>query len=426
MAFEKTVNRKEVGAWALYDWANSAFTTLILTFVFGTYFTRSVASDPTGGASQWSYAIALSGFFLLFLGPVCGAIADHTGRLKSWILAGGVLCLAGTAMLFFGVPQSDAETIFIVLLGLVIANIGFELAIVFYNSLLSNVAAPSQLGRVSSYGWALGYAGGLCSLVCVLLLFIGVAGLRPFIELPTDNALHIRSVAPFTVFWFAVFALPLFLFVPDSQPINVTTTEALKKGLVSLKAGFANLLIDKPWRNFLIGSAFYRDGLNTLFAMGGIYAAQKYNLETSDILLFGIGMNVTAGAGAYAASFIEDRAGSFRVVRFSLVGLLLAGVFVLFAQNQVQFFIAALSLGFFVGPVQSASRTIVTRLSTPDVIAENYGFYALTGRAAAFLGPFCYALATDLLHDQAAGLATILIFWMLGFAFIYKLNDRYD
>lgn len=426
MAFEKTANRKEIRAWALYDWANSAFTTLILTFVFGTYFTQSVAADPITGASQWSYAIAISGFVLLFLGPVCGAIADHTGRLKSWILAGGVLCLAGTALLFFGVPKSDAQTIFIVLAGLVIANIGFELAIVFYNSLLSKVAAPSQLGRVSSYGWALGYAGGLISLVCVLLLFIGIGGIDPFIELPKENALHIRSVAPFTIFWFAVFALPLFLFVPDRSPVSISIREALRRGSVSLKAGFANLLVDKPWRNFLIGSAFYRDGLNTLFAMGGIYAAQKYNLETSDILLFGIGMNVTAGAGAYAASFIEDRAGSFRVVRFSLIGLLLAGAFVLFAQNQLHFFIAALSLGFFVGPVQSASRTIVTRLSTPDVSAENYGFYALTGRAAAFLGPFCYAMATDLFKDQTAGLATILFFWMLGFAFIYKLDDRHD
>ena len=426
MAFEKTANRKEIRAWALYDWANSAFTTLILTFVFGTYFTQSVAADPITGASQWSYAIALSGFFLLFLGPVCGAIADHTGRLKSWILAGGILCLGGTAALFFGVPQSDNSTVVLVLTGLVIANIGFELAIVFYNSLLSNVAAPGQLGRVSSLGWAMGYAGGLFSLICVLLLFIGVGGIGPFIELPKGNALHIRSVAPFTIFWFALFALPLFLFVPDRQRADISSVEALRRGAISLKSGFANILINKPWRNFLIGSAFYRDGLNTLFAMGGIYAAQKYNLQSSDILLFGIGMNVTAGAGAYAVSFIEDRAGSFRVVRFSLIGLLLAGAFILFAQSQLHFFIAALLLGFFVGPVQSASRTIVTRLSTPNIIAENYGFYALTGRAAAFLGPFCYALATDIFQNQNAGIATILFFWMLGFAFIYKLNDKND
>lgn len=415
------INKKAIWSWGFYDWANSAFTTLILTFVYGTYFTQSIASDPVSGASAWSFAISISGLFLLVLGPVCGAIADHTGRLKVWIFFSSLLCLCGTSLLLFGAPHSNEVTIFIVLAGLAIANIGFELAIVFYNALLPNVSRPDQLGKTSSFAWALGYAGGLVSLILMLLCFIGVAGIGPWFELPKDQAWHVRVVVPLVMLWFTIFALPLFLFVPDRVKTNLPARLALKQGWLSLKQAISNLKHDRKWRNFLIGSALYRDGLNTLFAMGGIYAAQKYGLKTSDIMMFGIGMNVTAGLGAYAASFFEDRLGSFSVVRISLIGLLLAGVCVLVSDTKMLFFISALSLGLFVGPVQSASRTIVSRLSNEDVITENYGLYALTGRAAAFLGPFCYGLATYMFDSQDAGIATILLFWGIGFMFVKKL-----
>ncbi len=420
----KIANRKAVWSWSFYDWANSAFTTLILTFVFGTYFTQSIATDPTSGAASWSYAVSLSGLFLLFLGPVCGAIADHTGRLKIWIFVSSLLCLVGTMMLGGGAPHSDAATILIVLAGITLANVGFELATVFYNALLPNVAKPGELGKVSSFAWALGYAGGLVSLVAVLILFIGVAGLKPLISLPHDGAWHIRVVVPFTVFWFALFSWPLFQFVPDKERTGIGAREALKRGWASLRKSGSVFMRDARWRNFLIGSALYRDGLNTLFAMGGIFAAQKYNLATADIMMFGIGMNVTAGAGAYAVSFLEDRAGSFKIVKYALIGLVLAGIAVLLADTKAAFFASALTLGLFVGPVQSASRTIVSRLSGEDVITENYGLYALTGRAAAFLGPFCYALATDSFHSQNAGIATILVFWVAGFLFVFRLKDH--
>ena len=426
MTNPESQNKKALWSWCFFDWANSGFTTLILTFVYGTYFTQAVASDPVSGASSWSYAIALSGLLMLVLGPVCGAIADQTGRLKLWVFISMILCVAGVSLMIGGTPHAAPLTILLVLGGLVIANTGFELSSVFYNALLPHVAKSGNLGKASSLGWAIGYAGGLLSLVIMLLCFIGIAGIEPFIPLPKDTAWHIRIAAPLVIFWFLIFGLPLFLFVPDKPKINISTETLVTRIMRSLRQGFLSLKSDKNWRNFLIGSALYRDGLNTLFAMGGIYAAHKYNLETSQILLFGIGMNVTAGIGAFAASFIEDRVGSFRVVRWSLAGLFLTGSCILVSDTTMLFFASALSLGLFVGPVQSASRTIVTKLSDKDVIAENYGFYALTGRAAAFLGPLFYGLSTDLFHSQNAGIATILIFWLLGFAFIMKLKDRHE
>ncbi len=331
-------------------------------------------------------------------------------------------CLCGTALMIFGVPQSEILSIFIVLSGLIIANIGFELGIVFYNALLPNVSEANNLGRISSRAWALGYAGGLLSLILMLFLFIGLGNIPPLIALPKEEAWHIRAVIPFVIFWFAVFSVPLFLNVPDRQKTKLSTGQALARGWNSLQSAFANLRQDKIWRNFLIGSAFYRDGLNTLFAMGGIYAAHNYGLKISEVMMFGIGMNVTAGLGALAASFVEDRYGSFRVVRVSLIGLLVTGICILLSDTKADFFISALSLGLFVGPVQSASRTIVSRMSNENVITENYGLYALTGRAAAFLGPFCYALATDIFQTQNAGMATILIFWVLGLVLVRGLK----
>ena len=174
----------------------------------------------------------------------------------------------------------------------------------------------------------------------------------------------------------------------------------------------------------MIGSALYRDGLATLFSLGGVYAAARYDLETADILLFGIGINVTAGIGCIAASFLEDKVGSLRLVRWSLIGLMILGVGVLLAPDKLSFFVAAIILGLFVGPVQSASRTLVARLSTPDEVTEHYGLYALTGRAVAFLGPLCFGVATDIFDSQQAGMATILLFWAAGFMLVRNLRDQ--
>lgn len=420
---EKLQNRKQVWSWALYDWANSSFTTIILTFVYSAYFVKAVAPDEVTGAAWWSYALALSGLGLAILGPLCGAIADHLGYLKRWTAATMLLCLSGTAFMWWGAPGAGDATIFLVLGALVLANIGFELSIVFNNALLPKIASPVQVGKVSSLAWGIGYFGGLVSLVVVLFGLIGLGDLQPWIILSKEHSEHIRSCVIVVALWYLIFSLPFFMFVKEGVSSPVPLLRALKLGKESLKASFKEFRRDKVWRNFLIGSALYRDGLATLFAMGGIYAAAKYNMETADILLFGIGINVTAGLGCIFASFIEDKFGSLRTVRWSLVGLVMVGIGVLLAPDKTMFFVAALALGLFVGPVQSASRTMVARISPVDEVTERYGLYALTGRAVAFLGPLAFGLATDISHSQQAGMATILLFWVIGFMLVRNLRE---
>lgn len=420
---EKLHNRKQVWSWAFYDWANSSFTTIILTFVYGAYFAQAIAPDPTTGSAWWSYALAASGLALAILGPVCGAIADHLGHLKRWVGVTMALCIAGSIVMWAGVPSASTGTVFLVLGALMLANIGFELSIVFNNALLPYVAEPKQIGRVSSLAWGIGYFGGLVSLVVVLFGLIGLGDIAPWIELPRGNSEHVRACVLVVAAWYLLFSMPFFMFVNDKVSTPMAWGEAVRRGMVSLKSGIASIMRDRSWRNFLIGSALYRDGLATLFALGGVYAAARYNLETADILLFGIAINVTAGAGCVMASFFEDRFGSLRTVRWSLIGLTVLGVGVLLAPDKTMFFAAAIVLGFFVGPVQSASRTLVARFSPEDEVTERYGFYALTGRAVAFMGPLCFGLATDIFSSQQAGMATILLFWIIGFMLVRHLRE---
>lgn len=423
MTDQRTSKRKQEWAWAFYDWANSSFTTIILTFVFSSYFVKSISGDVEEGTALWGYALAVSGFLLAFLGPICGAVADLGGKLKRWVFAAMLLCLCGTAFLWLGLPQAEPPLVLGVLVAVIVANLGFELSLVFYNALLPQVATPPRMGRVSSMAWGIGYLGGLASLVAVLVLFIGIGPLEPMLPLAQDEAQHIRAVAPFVVLWYAVFSLPFFLLVPESSERKTFGMSMVQKSLSRALQGLKDIWQDKTWRSFMIGSALYRDGLATLFAMGGIYAAGRYGFETKELLIFGIGMNITAGIGCLAAAWIEDMFGSLRVVRFGLFGLLLTGSGILFAPNGGVFIAVALALGLFVGPVQSASRTFVARISAPEKVTEKFGLYAMTGRAASFLGPLAFALATDLFASQTAGMATILLLWGVGLMLILKLRD---
>lgn len=415
--------RKQVLGWVLYDWANSAFSTVVITFVFATYFGRGIVGNETEGSALWGYALAASGFFIAILSPLAGAVADYYGAPKKWLLTFMGVSLIGISGLWFGTPNADQTLILLVLASLVIANIGFELSFVFYSALLPSVAEPQELGKISNWGWAAGYAGGLCALAAVLFALVGLGPIQPLISLPTENAEHIRAAIILTVFWYALFSLPLIAFVDKGERSGLTLRQSLEKGFFHLGYILKDAARSKGWRRFLIASALYRDGLNTLFAVGGIYAAGRFGMITSEILVFGIALNVTAGLGCLAAGFLEDRLGSSKLIRVSLVGLMITGTGVILAPDKALFFIAALTLGLFVGPLQASSRTYVARLSTAQDVSSRFGLYSLTGKAVSFLGPLCFAIVTDITDNQAWGLSTLLVFWAVGYAMVKRMED---
>ena len=414
-------NTKQIWAWALYDWANSAFSTLIFTFVFATYFTSSVMDDHVKAASLWSTSIGISGVLLLFLSPIMGALADRSQRLKLWVVILMMVMLAGMWGMDIA-PQAPMSDVYRSLIGLIIANIGFELGIVLVNSYLPHITAPDRQGTVSSFGWGLGYIGGIVAMVITLLGFIGLGDIKPWFDLPREQAEHVRAVLPISGLWMVIFTLPLLVFLPSGFGKAAEKISIKDHIITPFRHMINSLRDDKNWRHFLIGSALYRDGLSTLFAMGGIYASARYGMSTQDILIFAIGINITGGIGCFISAKLESKIPPHIVVKYSLRALIILGALVLLAPTSMLFMIVAMVLGFFVGPVQSASRTMVSHLSDIDHVGERFGIYALSGRAVSFVGPFLFGFLTNLFQSQTAGLSSVLLLWAIGYMIFARVK----
>ncbi|QQG36084.1 MAG: MFS transporter [Micavibrio aeruginosavorus] len=417
------MNKKSIFAWCLFDWGNSAFSTVIVTFVFSVYFARGIVGDETAGSAQWGYALALSGILIALLSPPLGAIADDYGARKKFLIFFSLLCVIPTALLWLAVPDPAASNVLMVLTLVVIANIGFEVTLIFSNAMLAHIAPPAMIGRISGWAWGMGYMGGLFCLVLALTGLLGIGEMKPFIPLPQGQSAHIRATGPLTALWYFVFMMPLLLFTHDVGRTGLSIRAAARKGVADLWHTIRNVRQHKNLATFLLSSMIYRDGLNTLFAVGGLYAAGTLGMEFEEILIFAIGLNVTAGLGAVAFAWLDDGIGSRRTIMIALCGLMATGLAVVMVTDKKVFIGLALALGLFLGPVQSASRTLAARLSPPGMINQTYGFYGLTGKAISFLGPLVFAMATQLFDSQRAGIATILVFWLVGMVLLMKVKE---
>ncbi|MGE4218701.1 MAG: MFS transporter [Alphaproteobacteria bacterium] len=420
MQADRPRDLRGIAAWCLYDWANSAFNTVIGTFVFSVYFARGVYGDETAGSAVWAYALAAAGFAIVLLSPVLGAVADRVGRRKPWLAAFTLLTVLPTAMLWWAMPTPDA--VVYTLACVILSTIAFELGVVFYNAMLPGVAPRGMIGRVSGWGWGVGYFGGLACLAVALVGFVQTD--TPWFGVGKEAAAHIRATAPLVAVWMAVFALPLFLFTRDEPSTGIGLGQAMRQGLRQLAATardvrhYANIL------RYLIASAIYRDGMNTLFAVGGLYAAGVFGMDFAEIMIFAIALNVTAGLGSVAFAWIDDWIGSKRTIVVSLIGTIATGLPILLIEDKGWFFALAVILGIFVGPVQAASRSMMARLAPDAIRTEMFGLYALSGKAVAFLGPLCYGLATDAFATQRAGMATVLAFFAIGLIGLYWVKEE--
>lgn len=404
-------SRAAIFGWCLYDWAMSAFNTVIGTFVFSVYFAKGIVGNADEGAALWGLGVGIAGVAVALLSPVLGAVADHGGRRRAWLAGCVAAAVVPTAFLWFMAPDPSAIVPALVLVGL--ATIAFELSYVFYNALLIDVAPPGMLGRVSGWGWGLGYFGGLACLAIALFGLIGFGGGAPLLPLPDVAQAGPRATGPLVALWWAVFALPVLLLVRE-RPGGVPIRAALRLGLGDLWRTLKSLPGQGNLVRFLVGSALYREGFNVLFAFGGIYAAGALGLDFGQIVLFAIGLNVTSGIGAILAAWADDALGSKPTILVSLVGLVATGTPIILVTDPYWFIGLALVLGLFLGPAQAASRTLMGRLAPEGREAEAYGLYGLTGRATGFIGPWVFAAATALFATQRAGMATVVLLFALG------------
>lgn len=413
--------RGAVIGWCLYDWAMSAFNTVIGTFIFSVYFARGIVGDEVEGPALWGQAVAISGFFVLILSPFLGGVADHGGRRKLWLAVFSAAAIVPTALLWFATPTPESIVPTMVLI--VLATIAFELTYVFYNTLLLDVAPPERLGRISGLGWGLGYAGGLVCLTVALFGLVGLGDTPPLVPLPTESSEHLRATGPLVALWWAIFALPLFLLVRE-RPGGMPLRQAFRRGIKSLLGAFAWVSSKPGMLRFLVASAVYREGFNVLFALGGIYAALTFGLSFTELLIFAIGLNVTSAIGAIGAGHLDDRIGSKPTILIALAGLIALGIPIVLIGDKTIFIVLALVIGLFMGPAQAASRTLMGRLAPKGEEGEAYGLYSLTGRATGFVGPLLYALGTTIFETQRAGMAVIILLFGLGMLLLAPLKVR--
>ena len=442
--------RSAVISWIFFDWAAQPYFTLITTFVFAPYFATHVASDPVSGQSLWGFATAAAGLLIALLSPVLGAVADASGRRKPWIAAFGALLVIGASLMWFGKP-GDPGVIMPLLLAYGLATIGAEFATVFNNAMMPTLVPPDQIGRLSGTGWATGYVGGILSLILVLGFLAAspetgrtLFGFSPLFGLDPATHQGDRASGPLTGIWFIVFVLPMFLLTPD-YPAKRRIGDAVREGMTGLKQTLAELPKQKSLAAFLIANMIYTDGLVSLFAFGGIYAAGTFGWNTIQIGTFGIILAIAGTFGAWLGGKLDDKLGPKRVIAGSMLILLFAIVAILLVDKDRIFLVkvappapdgalfaasaerAYLLLGCLIGaaggPLQAASRTLLIRLAPKDRIAQYFGLFALTGKVTSFVGPLLIGAITAITASQKAGMAVLVLFFVAGLALLARVKE---
>ncbi|HEX7008716.1 MAG TPA: MFS transporter [Phycisphaeraceae bacterium] len=408
-------------AWAMYDWACSAFSAVIQTFVFAAYFAQRVAQDATTGTTQWGHALGAAGALVAVGGPILGAVADQGGRRKPWIALFTAICVAATAMLWFVKP--DPSFVIPALVLVAVATVSEECAVIFYNAMLPTLTTPRRMGRWSGWAWGLGYFGGLVCLAVALGGFVGLG--QPWFDLPTDQGQHVRATFLLAAGWYGLFALPLFFLTPDTPSTGKPLAAAVRDGLRQLGDSIRQVRRYAPIARFLVARMIFIDGLATVFAFGGIYAAGTFHMTETQILLFGIGLNLTAGLGAAAFAWVDDWIGGKRTILISLVGLIVPGTAMLLVRSQAWFWGYGLILGVFVGPVQAAGRSWLGRMAPAELRNQMFGLYALSGKATAFAGPLLVGTITAFTGSTRAGMSIVVVMFALGLGLMLTVpSDR--
>jgi len=355
--------------------------------------------------------MALAGVITALLSPVCGAIADFNGRRKYWLGASTLILVASSALLWFG--KAEPHYAAFILTCVVVGTISLNLSMVFYNAMLPSLAGRKYTGRISGWGWGLGYFGGLVILVIVLYGF--VAGKPHWLNTATFE--QVRICGPLVAVWTGLFALPLFLLVPDDSVRRTGFFSGIRLGLKELAHTARQMLHQKSKKNiliFLVAQMIYTDGLGTLFAFGGIYAAGTFHMQISEVLLFGIVMNAFAGLGSMVLAQVDDWMGAKFTILLSLFFLTVTGLGIVLITNKTGFWTLGCILALFVGPVQSSSRSLMAQLIPKKKTTEMFGFYILSGKVSTFLGPWLVGSMTLYFNSQRIGMGSMLAFFVLG------------
>lgn len=412
---------RRVLAWASWDMGSSSFSAVVTTFVFSVYITNDKIFGPEANANL-GWMTALSGIVVALVAPAIGQWTDRTGRVRTVLAISTFGVVAIMACLFFVKPSIHYVWLGLALIAL--GNLVIELGSVVYNSLVGEFSTEKTVGRVSGFGWGMGYLGSIILLVILLYGFIipekGLFGVTH------EDAMHIRISMVVCAVWMLVFCLPLLLVAKNQQ----ASTERQSPGLFGAYRELASS-ISHYWKTdryvvwFLVSSALYRDGLAGVFAFGGVIAGRSFGFDDEEVLMFGIAANLVAGVATVIFGHLDDFLGSRRVIIFSLSAMCLLGLGVFFAASggKIVFWSLGLGLCIFVGPTQAASRSYLARIAPLGEAGKIFGLYATTGRAVSFLAPWMYATSITLAATLTSqGKETTSIYGILGIVLVLLLG----
>ena len=448
--------RKRIWGWYFFDWASQPYNTLLLTFIFGPYFTSTVtanlisegiATEAARAQAQayWGWGLAAAGICIAVLAPVLGAIADNSGRKLPWIWVFSIMYFVGSGALWWAAPQdfSVLWTLFFFGMGL----IGMEFATIFTNSYLPELDDdPNELGRISGSGWAFGYVGGLVALVIMLLLFqatangITLIGLKPLFGLDTATKADTRVVGPLAAIWFAVFMIPFFLFIRDTRVIGAKPL-LIGESMRDLGRTLKGLPNHPSLMAYLGSSMFYRDALNGLYTFGGVYAVGVLGWSTTEIGIFGIVAIISGAVFCWISGRVDRRFGPMPVIVVCVIALAFVSLLVVSITPEtilfipiaagspmpdVTFFIAGAVIGAAGGALQASSRTMMTRQANPNRMTEAFGLYALSGKATSFLAPALIALTSQITGSQRLGVSPLVGLFFIGLILLIWVKPKGD
>jgi UMF1 family MFS transporter len=395
------MNRKAIAGWCLYDFANSIYAAVIPATIWSAYFANRIVGNQAGqGDLWWGRAVSLSMLLVAFTSPPMGALGDFAGARKRLLISYTVVSAAATVLLGTVRPG-------MVLWGFaltVIATIGFEGALVFYNAYLPELAPRDHQGRVSAWGFAVGYAGSLLGLVMVL----------PLVRRENFVAVFVLSG-----FGFFLFSLPAFWYLPPDAAGRMGAVAAMSGGVRESWRTLRDILRRPELRRFLLAYLLYEDGVNTVIYFSSIFAAKTLGFALTDLILLYVAVQVSAIAGSLLWARPSDRLGPKIVVQAMLVQwtLVVAGTYLV--QTRAQFFLLAIVAGTGLGAIQAASRTFMATLVPPGREGEFFGFYNLCGKSAAILGPLVFgAVSAATSGNQRLAILSVLSFYVAGGAIL--------
>lgn len=413
------VRKREIFGWAMFDFANSSYTTVIVTVAFSVYFTQLVA--PAGRADfLWSLGVTISNTLVVLLSPLVGAVADDSGRKKLFLLASYLTCVLGTASLWFVVPGLPG----MVALGLalfIVSNVAFSFGENFAGAFLPEISTPQNIGRISGFGWGLGYFGGLACLLAIFPLLKG--------DFVLDNLASLRTAWLVTAGFFLLAGIPTFVLLKERAPRGPRRTLGgyARESYARLAETARSLSHFRQLARFLVVFFLFGCGLAAVIYFSAIYARQTLGFGASELIVLFMVLQLSSAGGALGFGYLQDRLGAVLTIRITLVLWIGVCVIAYLTESKSTFFAVSMVAGLGIGSLQSASRAMVGLLSPLEKSGEFFGFWGLAGKAAFAVGPLAFGILSSATGSQRVAILSTAIFFiagLLGLGFVDEKAGR--